>query len=241
MTASLAERQLLITELLREAPLDLLRRPSCVAGLICRAGLQAMAGLDYGADNAWAGEHGMLQMPCQLAPCLVELSRYPLRTYLEIGTYNGVATTFLVAYLRRFNPRLRAVTVDCERSFLEYEAVARLLPLHYHIGTSDDFRGQVFDLCFIDGDHEPAWVERDYENVGRASPLSLFHDINCRHVAEGFNDGPRKCWERLKRDEPHAEFREYLDHSDGLNVMGLGLRIRHRMAAWNQSPRSHIG
>jgi hypothetical protein len=168
----------------------------------------------------------MLQLPPQLAACLVDLSEYPIHSYCEIGTFNGVATCFVVAYLQRFNPAMRAVTVDIERQFTASVSVAELLPLSYHLGTSDDFRGQAFDLCFIDGDHTLPWVARDYNNVGRISRFCLFHDINCDYVAAYHGDGPRQFWAQLRIEEPAAEFREYTQHSTGQRVMGLGLRIR---------------
>lgn len=214
------------------APIDELRDPSKVAMLIRSVGLHFDLRGSYGSDNAfmnWKGE-GLWQIPAQLAGCLVELSKHKIHSFIEIGTSKGWTSTFITAYLLRFNPDLKTVTVDPVPQFTLYPRVSRQLPLEYAAGkTSEDFRQRPFDLAFIDGDHSYPWLVKDYENVGKNARIVMFHDINDNFVSSKTENegGVRRFWQELRQSEAEtAAFHEFLDHTDDANFMGVGLRVR---------------
>ncbi len=213
-------------------PLEDLRNPDRIAVFARAAGLNFDLRASYGSDNAFMnwGSDGLWQNPLQFGRCLAELSNHKVASFIEIGTSKGWTGSFMAAYLRRFNPELRSVTVDPVPQFYLYPRVRRILDLEYARGkTSDDFKGQTFDLAFIDGDHSLKWVRKDYENVGRSAKIAMFHDINDDFVASksGNEGGVKRFWNDLKLAESaNAEFREFTDHSDGGHFMGIGLRIR---------------
>lgn len=217
------------------APLEELREPARIAMLVRSAGLNFDLRGSYGSDNAfmnWESD-GLWQNPVQLGRCLAELSKHRIETFVEIGTSKGWTSSFITAYLKRFNPGVRAVTVDPVPQFRLFEKVRTILPLEYAAGkTSVDFQGKTFDLAFIDGDHSHAWMVKDYENVGRAAKIAMFHDINDDFVASkpGNDGGVRRFWQELRQSESEtADFHEFIDHSDKANVMGIGLRIKKQL------------
>ena len=96
------------------------------------------------------------------------------------------------------------------------------------IGTSRDFAGRSFDLCLIDGDHSLAAVSADFDQVGRRSKMCAFHDINDA-IVESYpgHDGGVPCfWRRLKAQGQNLEFHEFVSHTRGSRVMGLGLAVQ---------------
>lgn len=101
------------------SPLEDLRNPAFVAGLIRRTGLRGDRRFPYGNDNVYANRFGpgLWQIPDQLAGALVYLSAHPIRRVLEVGTCDGWTSSVMAAYLRRFHPDLRFVTVDIAGRF----------------------------------------------------------------------------------------------------------------------------
>jgi hypothetical protein len=213
------------------APIEELRDPAQVSQLVRAAGLHFDERGAYGSDSAFMNWQcdGLWQNPVQLGQCLAELSKHKIESFIEIGTSKGWTCSFIIAYLKRFNPGIQAVTVDPVPQFLLYEKVRTMLPLEYAAGkTSVNFKCQVFDLAFIDGDHSHPWLLKDYENVGRAAKIAMFHDINDDFVANkpGNEGGVRRFWQELKQAEADtADFFEFTDHSKGDNFMGIGIRI----------------
>jgi hypothetical protein len=219
----LYERKLLRgVERFGQASLEDLRRPEYVSALIRQIGLRHDRRGIYGKDNVYANRFGpgLWQIPGQLAGALVYLSAQPIRSVLEVGTCDGWTSSVMAAYLRRFNPDLRFVTVDIAGRFSAHRRVNALAPIEYHGSASaEDFKNEHFDLVFIDGNHDYEWVAGDYDLVGRAASLCMFHDIDDRNV--GVENVPR-FWKELKEAEvDEAEFREFLGPE---GVMGIGIR-----------------
>lgn len=175
------------------------------------------------------GSHqGIVQYPIEFARWLQLLGRHPVRSYLEIGCYNGATACLATAYLHRLNPDLRAVTVDLYPWFLFHDLVRERIPLAYAMRrTSFDFRGERFDAVFIDGDHSFPWAWADYQNVGRAARICGIHDVMSRAYYDNEEvGGVTAAWELIKNAEagPGIRFEEISDHPREL--FGIGVRIR---------------
>ena len=217
---------------LQNADLDNLIYPDFVANQIRSAGLVFDHRNLYGSDNQYmnCGHEGLWQMPIQLAKCLVHLTNYRINSAIEVGTWSGWTISLMTAYLLRFNPNLSVLTVDTGDAFgFASSVIIQLLPISVHVGTAQDFAGQAFDLAFIDGDHSYASCRGDYEAIGRIAKICMLHDINDKYVASHpANDGgvPRFWRELTYKMEPDSARYEFLDHSEGDSVMGIGLLVR---------------
>lgn len=217
---------------LENATLEELSQPAFLEEKIRRIGLRYDARGLYGKDVCSMNQFGpgLWQIPQQLAGAVALLAKQKVDRFLEIGTADGFSFCFLVACLSRNNPRLTATTADLSTHL----PLASRIPLpgktNFVTGkTSDDFAGQDFDMSFIDGDHSYEWVVRDYENVGRRARICMFHDINDDRCGE---DTVPRFWQELKAAEAdRADFYEFLHHSDGEKVMGIGIRILRGGAA----------
>lgn len=184
----------------------------------------------YGVEDKYIISGGMLQQPRQFAEALVFLSNREIKSYLEIGTFYGTGTVFITSYLSVFNPELKTITVDNVRSIdpgtlnlLSQEGIN----IQQVFGTSDSLKGTVSDLCFIDGDHNYEWVERDYQNVGRFAKLCMFHDIIDGWVADQLSDGGSiQQWAELKEKFPKRRFYEFTYHPTNAKYFGLGIMIK---------------
>ncbi len=209
-----------------------LMAPAFVAEQIRHAGLVLDRRFLYGDDNRYMNteKSGLWQMPMQLARFLVHLSRYDIASVADVGTSTGWTTAIVAAYLSRFNPDLRVVSVDRLDAFESYRAVKTLLPIEFRPGcSSSDLAGEAFDLAFLDAAHSFAGCRADYDAVGREASLCAIHDINDKFVAaHAPNEGgvPR-FWRELSAATraPDAVF-EFLDHSHQEPVMGIGLIVR---------------
>lgn len=211
-----------------------LRDPHFVANRIRAAGLVFDERMLYGADNQYMNfsRAGLWQIPMQLARCLVHLSKYHISKIIEVGTWSGWTISFMTAYLLRFNSNLEVVTVDVADEFgFGSSPMTQSLPIVFHKGTSADFRGQVFDLAFIDADHSYTSCLNDYESVGRTASICMFHDINDQYVIgwKGNRGGVPTLWGELSANLlPQDHVLEFLDHSEGDRTMGIGLIVRKR-------------
>lgn len=122
------------------------------------------------------------------------------RRVLEIGTGLGVSTRALASTAQM------VVTVDVDPWV--HDNVWPTLPHNVDTVTGCTHVGVFYDLVFIDGDHDPAAVERDVHQAERVcrSGLIVAHDTNYGHV--------RAALERCARWS-------YID-----TVHGLGLHFR---------------
>ncbi len=170
---------------------------------------------------------GVIQLPREFARYLLLLGEHRPERYLEIGTFNGVTASLAAAYLSRFQPKLRAVTVDVYPHFLFYSQVKPLLPcLEYAVPrTSFDFREEIFDAVFIDGDHSFEWAWADYQNVGSRAAICAMHDVNNAPYREMQFGGVPAVWQLIKKSEPTAAFHEIFEHPSEA-LMGIGVRVQ---------------
>lgn len=191
------------------------------------------AEITYEGEEDWlnASQQGLIQLPREFAKYLLVLAVHRPETYLEIGCFNGAAACLATAYLHRFNPELKAVTVDVWPTFVFHHLVADLIPLEYVVNrTSYDFRGRAFDAVFIDGDHSFDWAWADYQNVGRQAKICAFHDVNNAPYRDMPMGGVCGVWELLKVEKQpgsSVETVEIFEHPSRA-IMGIGVRLQRK-------------
>ena len=187
-----------VCNLIRCLDIKSLRNSEVVANLIRAFGIvqwssPGVFGDDEIFKNATEDMAGIYQTPDQTGKALVYLSQFEIKSYIEIGVFQGGNFLFMSEYLRRFNPEILCTGID-PTGFLNPEIrdiiETDLRLSHKHL-TSDDIKGQAFDLCFIDGDHTAEWVRKDWENVGRFAKICMIHDIQettCPEIVEFWNE-----------------------------------------------------
>jgi hypothetical protein len=196
--------------------------------LICRLGLyQDKRGLYGKFERFQVRWGGVWQDPLELATFLWN-SRNDFKTcnsYLEIGTWTGYSFFIIYNFLRVFsNPAITGKTIDPSMYFMgrtidpssccTLEQIAPYVLPHYQQCTSDEVKGEAYDLVFIDGCHEAPWPLRDFDNVKRHASMVFFHDIDdrwCPDVVSTFKTLSQEY--RTKR---------YI-HSNVGNTFGIGL------------------
>ena len=213
----------------RSASEDELRSLSWLIAVLREVGLVPIpeAGLTYEGEEEWinASQQGLIQLPREFARWLLIAAEQRPATYLEVGCFNGAAASITAAYLHRFNPNFRAITIDLWPAFVFFGEVRALLPLDYLVGkTSFDFAGNRFDAVFIDGDHSFEWAWADYQNVGRNAGICAFHDVNNAPYRELPMGGVCAVWEWVKRHEPGNKVQEIFEHPSR-EIMGIGVRL----------------
>lgn len=148
------------------------------------------------SEHVYLKDNGMLQIPQQLADMLIYLSDKKIKKYLEVGTFNGMTTIFITAYLSRFNPDMQTLTIDNLRIL---DNPYSHLNIRQHVGTSNGYMGTQSDFCFIDGDHGLEWLKKDYENVGKSARICGFHDILESEEVVGKPVNTKIFWESIKK------------------------------------------
>jgi hypothetical protein len=173
-----------------------------------------------------SSSQGVIQIPREFGRYLQLLGELHPANYLEVGTFNGATASLAAAYLRRFDPGFRAVTIDVHPHFLFSREIGALLPwLEFRVPcTSFDVRPEKFEAVFIDGDHSFEWAWADYQNVGRAARICAFHDVNNAPYREMSLGGVPAVWELLRQTEKGAGFHEFFEHPTE-DLMGIGVRI----------------
>lgn len=223
-------------EAIRNAPLDTLRDLQYLTDLLRGIGMVDDLAQPYSiADKQhvnFNSEEGLWQRPVEFAPFLILASTYRIQRALEIGTFYGYTAAVMCAYLSRFNPDLEFISVDINDfgNVLSSEAV-RSLPIRFHLGTSADFRGNEFDLCFVDGDHYN--VEGDYYAVGRQASFCAFHDID-HHLFEA-PQASTGFWRRVVNEESQCTFHTFICQPREPRQLGIGVRIKNSCRPWHQS------
>ena len=185
--------------------------------VVCNYGLVHDVGCDYGEWTQYMVEgwhvSGIYQTPRQIAQCIKELLKHEINSYLEIGIFQGGSYLLMTNFLKLKNPNVKCIGVDISEQYLPQQVKPYIHNLH--LGTSDDFKGQEFDLVFIDGEHSPEWAQRDWDNIGKSAKITMFHDI-----VQPTYPGLIQFWNTLKEGK---EYKEYCYQTTGKNVQGIGL------------------
>jgi len=202
--------------IIKASSLEHLRDRDFVEMIICSIGLHNDPDRNFvytGKYRKFMTEHGMLQQPRQLAEALIWLSDKNIRTYLEIGTFNGVCTGLIHGYLARFVPHFTTTTIDItERYYHHYVREMKkrydtpLSSINFIIEDSNNVKGLGDDLVFIDGDHSYKQVVVDYNNVGKTAKYCMFHDICDSWQKNGNDGGSLTFWNEIKKDKKYYEF-----------------------------------
>ncbi len=227
------ERLISAIRKVQAAQIENLRSHEWLVEVIREIGLVPIpeSGRTYASEAEFlnSSQQGLIQIPQEYARLLLLLAGQRVRTYLEIGCFNGASACLAAAYLQRFEPDFRATTIDIFPAFVFYSEIRDLVPLEYVVGkTSYDFRGREFDALFIDGDHSFEWAHADYQNCGRAARVCALHDVNNEPYRGLPFGGVPAVWELIKRNEQGsgAEIVEIFAHPEGEDLLGIGVRIR---------------
>lgn len=221
------EKLLHVLSVILSAPLEKLKDVEFLEHMIRLAGLYPDNRNLYGdKDNGNQNESmGSWQVPRQLAELLIALQDYRISSYLDVGSFQGWTCSLVSAVLLRFNPDLKVTAIDPQPWWTMHPEIAAMLPITYINQNTDHHVGKSYDFTFIDGNHEYTQVMKDYTNVGAGSKLCAFHDCNddyIRHCPYQAGGVP-KVWDELKaKGLPN---REFFMHSEGKNVMGIGLLV----------------
>jgi hypothetical protein len=219
-----------VVNLLRHLDLRSLRNPEVVINLIRAFGIskweKPYCGEDYIFINERIDQAGLYQTPAQLAEALIILSYDSINTYCEIGVFQGGGLLFISEYLRRFNPNLTSVGIDTRPDwlspetqvyFVESEACRDSSRYTYLVGESDLVKGKTFDLCFIDGDHSLAGLQKDWANVGQYANVCMFHDIQEPAVPD-----VGLFWDWIKKHRGY-DFIECVQYTSPQPTQGIGI------------------
>lgn len=214
-----------------DAPIEQLNDESTLAHMIGSAGLfydnrdyPGKSGISlYGDDVAYMLRDtgcGMWQTPVQLAAYLSFIGQKELKTYLDIGTFNGWTITIVASYLSR----LGIEHIDAFDIFdvLSLVPCAPKLWEKYNLPvyqTADiSLLSTSYDLVFIDGDHAYDKVCADFEKYKNCKVVA-FHDIN-----DLFCTGVTRLWAEVKKEvAASATIHEFTSHPNDHQIMGIGV------------------
>lgn len=170
---------------------------------------------------------GLWQKPNEIADLLMLLQTQTIRTFLNIGTFNGATFNFISDFLNTIGDTV-CITVDPYKyepnphGVENSEPLYKIIPYIYVTGTSNNFKDEYFDFVFIDGLHRYDALQLDWDNVGKYANIIAFHDINdqdCPDVIRFWKD----LVPLVKEDFTVYEF---IEPTPNRNLMGIGVLIR---------------
>lgn len=181
----------------------------CKFGLIYDDGAPNLYGSERVHMNKNRDELGVYQTPVQFAQLLDwlygNMMKDEVKSYCEIGIFRGGTFLFMKHLLQSINKIVKLTAID-PTDHIHQDALPEIEPFLIK-GTTDDVKGNVYDIVFIDGDHSYEWCKRDFENVGKFAKICIFHDI-----FEPTCPGVQKFWEEIKQTKNHVEFIETLGY-----------------------------
>lgn len=144
------------------------------------------------------------------------LGDFPIKTYLEIGTYGG-GTMLLMSHFLPEHANLISIDINpnCPYPEIHHLFPNKMQLVRYITGDShsittlnmvkDVLRGTPVDLLFIDGNHFEADQDFEmYSKLVRRNGIIAFHDIN-PGPKENVGTVP-EYWQKLKQNYTHYEF-----------------------------------
>ncbi len=226
--------------LIRNSSLSSLKDPDFLEDLIAKLGIYPddEGSLDALPEFLWSHYNQGLkiwQYPIQFCQLLIEMTKYKIRTYLEIGVAYGGSFITIIEYLKRKNPDIKGIFIDPEPQgdlLKEYQkenatSVKYIQDFSHRLRKHIDFRSTSFDLVLIDGDHDARW--NDFQLIRNYAQIIAFTNIvHDRLPSNG------QVWERIKRThKKEYEFKEFIVQYEevvqrtGLRFNGIGLAIKN--------------
>jgi hypothetical protein len=162
------------------------------------------------------------QYPNQFAPYLKQLSKYEIKSYLEIGCRWGGTFIITNEILNKVNGDILSYACDIippSKVLNEYKNYSNFTYLNKDSKLlSRDIINHDIDLIMIDGDHSYTGLSRDFDVSKQFNPKYItFHDIYsdvCPDVV--------KFWSEIKDQYKHYEFIDQYDSVNG-KFLGIGL------------------
>lgn len=159
------------------------------------------------------------------------LENYEIKTYIEIGTFQGGT---MALFSRFLGSDAMLISVDIGHTIPEKtqeKIVTKQNNAHFIKGDSTDIdtvlrvksllAGQKADLLFIDGNHNSAMADYSlWSNLVKDSGLIIFHDINENGPAGNVGSVPND-WKQIREGHVFYEFVE--GHIDGY---GIGIMVK---------------
>ena len=162
------------------------------------------------------------QYPNQFSKYLLQLTKYDIKSYLEIGCRWGGTFIITSEILKAKHPDLRMYTCDLMKrssilSWYASQANYTYFNQSSFTLTKNDIQDQV-DLILIDGDHSYEGVKRDFEVCLQFKPkYVVFHDISSVAC-----EGVQRFWNEIKNEYKFHEFTDQYDSVNG-SYLGIGL------------------
>lgn len=162
------------------------------------------------------------QYPNQLAPYLRQISKYRIKSYLEIGCRWGGTFIITREMLANVNGEVKGYVCDIMQQSNILDEYQKYNSFKYIQTGSQNLNRELInqnvDLILIDGDHSYEGLKRDFETCKQFNPKYVsFHDIHsdaCPDVV--------KFWNEIKHNYKHYEFINQYDSVEG-NFLGIGL------------------
>jgi dTDP-4-amino-4,6-dideoxygalactose transaminase len=172
------------------------------------------------------GGFGPIQFPTEFIDFLRRIIPLKITTAAEVGSFRGGSAYFMAAVMQRVNKDFTLTIIDPVYNLLGFDMFRSKLNIINKIpSTSEDFKGEIFDLVFIDGNHNFNSVMKDFENIGKyAAKAVAFHDIH-GHEFDDQDGGTVRAWgvikEKLRLSYEISEYAHSVERS-----LGIGLAIR---------------
>ena len=175
------------------------------------------------------------QYPNQLSPYLIQLSKFKIKSYLEIGCRWGGTFIITNEILKSINGNIKSYACDIKpisNILKEYKEYSCFEYLHQSSFSLDNtVINHNVDLIFIDGDHSYEALKKDFDIAKQYSPKYIvFHDIVndiCPGVVMFWNEikNNYKYYEYTKQyDSVKDNYKHYkIDKKNNKTYLGIGL------------------
>lgn len=156
--------------------------------------------------NCYRGGYAAHQHPLQLSALFEYLEDKEINSYLEIGVDHGGTWRMMDEQLRSRNGNL--ISIGFDKRIPEHYREWKHSKMGLFVADSrlmNPFMKYPFDLVFIDGDHSPGAVKRDWRNYGQYAKICVLHDIANKENGIGV----LRYWKELKRTLKGKNFIEF--------------------------------
>lgn len=152
----------------------------------------------YGDERCFMNHSaGICQHPIELAHIIDLIIKMKYSTMIEVGSGHGWTSTFIQKVVSKFQP-FEVTSIDKNPN--GYKEVSEISEVNFLNMSSNEVSG-AFDVAFIDADHSYKAVKNDYEKVGKASKMCVFHDID-----DSCCPGVKRLWDDVKKRGLSREF-----------------------------------